>query len=175
MKKIALCLALAGLLGACDGRDEPVPQTQASPEPEARAQVVQDRAPSPGKPVPAPEGRRGVDALVEAGVSFDFPHEVLYDILDISAGGTPRHRVLVEVSGGGFEAAVAKFGQSLERLGYQVVSEKKNDGRIDLVYTADGKPTYYLIMQPAGMGPKLRGENSNGSIHVMWNIPHGAT
>jgi hypothetical protein len=123
--------------------------------------------------VPAPEGQRGADILKAAGVEFDFPHEVLYDILDASASGTRRHRVLVEVKQGRFDDVAAQFGVALQARGYEKVSGKATGGRIDEVYAAEGKPTYYLIMQPAGMGPKLHGKDSVGSIHIMWNIPPG--
>lgn len=175
MKKIVLCIAIAAL-AACGGHEESASQAQAASEPEARAEQKpeQNLVPAPGKPVPAPEGQRGAEALAAAGVAFDFPHEVLYDILDVSAGGTPRHRVLVEIGGGDFQDATERFGQTLQGLGYELASDKKSGGRMDRTYTAEGKPTYYVIMQPSGMGPELRGKDSSGSIHIMWNIPKDA-
>ncbi|MGN7726619.1 hypothetical protein ACTJIL_12505 [Luteimonas sp. 22616] len=167
MKKIALFIAIAVAVAAC-GKQE-APQTPTSPESSHKAPAAQ--APSRQSPVPAPEDKRGVAALAAAGVKFDFPHQVLYDILDVSGSGTPRHRVLVEIQGGEFDQVVEQFGESLEALGYQKDSGKETGGRIDSVYSAEGKPTYYLLMQPAGMGPKLMGKDSTGSIHIMWNIP----
>ncbi len=166
MKKIALCIAIAVVAAAC-GKQEEAPAQQAGPE-SSRAGEVQRKAPK--RPIPAPEGQRGVDALATAGVKFDFPHQVLYDILDVSGSGKRRHRVLVEIRSGDFKQVIGQFGQALEALGYRKESEKDTGGRIDSVYSAGGKPTYYLIMQPAGMGPKLGEKDSTGSIHIMWNI-----
>lgn len=174
MRKIVLSIAITGLLAACGGHEEPASQPAAPAGQEAaNAPATTPRAPAPGRPIPAPEGQRGADILKAAGVELDFPHEVLYDILDASASGTRRHRVLVEVKQGKFDEVAAQFGVALQSRGYEKVSDKTTGGRIDQVYSAEGKPTYYLIMQPAGMGPKLHGKDSVGSIHIMWNIPPG--
>lgn len=101
---------------------------------------------------------------------FDFPNKVRYDILDTSARGTRRHRVLVEILGGEFDDAARKFEESLVRIGYRKASGSVKGGRIQQVYKQAGKPTYYVLMQSAGVGPKLGSKDSTGSIHVMWNV-----
>lgn len=124
-------------------------------------------------PVRAPDDRKGEDILAKAGVEFDFPHAVMYDILDTSNAGTPRHRVLVEIQGGDFATAVKALEDSLAGLGYEKIRDTNKDGRIEQVFEQAGKPAYYLLMQPAGMGPRLSGPDSAGSIHIMWNITDG--
>lgn len=180
MNKIAFCTAMiltVATASACSKQEVPMPENQATPKSgqQATAPVapLPASAPAPNRPVPAPPGNRGLDALAEAGVKFNFPHQVLYDILDVSGSGKQRHRVLVEIRDGELKHVADDFGQSLESLDYKKESDKEHNGRIDRVYTAHGKPAYYLIMQPAGMGPKLSGEESTGSLHIMWNIPSG--
>lgn len=164
MKKFVICLLAASLLAACNKPEEP----------EATAPAVAPADPTPPtaqpRPVPAPEDEQGIDILEVAGVEFGFPHQVLYDILDTSKRGTPRHRVLVEIRSGDFNDVARQFGQSLVALGYTKSSDSNKAGKIEQVFKQAGKPTYYLLMQPAGMGPKLRNKASTGSIHVMWNI-----
>lgn len=170
MKNIVLCIAIAAVTAACGQQESPIQQ---SPTPSAASQPAEksaEQVPAPGKPIPAPTDEQGVDAMSAAGVEFDFPHQVLYDILDVSDNGTLRHRVLVEIRIGEFKQVAGQFTRSLEALGYRKKSSKGNGGRIDSVFVADGKPTYYLLMQPAGMGPKLRQPDSTGSIHIMWNV-----
>lgn len=169
LKSLYLCLAIAGLLAAC-GKDNPADEGEAIPA-ASQAEVPTAKPARRPAPVPAPEGEKGADLLAGAGVALDFPHAIAYDILDVSRAGTPRHRVLVEVLGGDFAAATQKLGQTLAGLGYIKKADTNKDGRIEQVYTMDGKPAYYLLMQPAGMGPKLVGKDAVGSIHIMWNIP----
>lgn len=176
MNKIAFCTSMAlaaAMIAACSKQETPVPEgpsgEQAAP-PAVRAPASD---PAPGLPVPAPDDNRGMDVLAAAGVKFDFPHQVLYDILDVSNSGKRRHRVLLEIRVGELKQVADEFGQSLEALGYKEESDKESGGRIDRVYSMKDKPTYYLIMQPAGMGPKLSGKDSTGSLHIMWNIPSG--
>ncbi len=175
MMKVSLPVAVvfACMLAGCS-RDETPASSDADIHVAASETEPAEAAP-PTKPraVPAPEGQRGEDILAVAGVEFPFPHEVLYDILDTSESGTPRHRVLVEVQSGAFDSAMKRFGESLVDLGYEKVSDSDEGGRVQQVYTQADKPTYYLLMQPAGMGPKLHGPESVGSIHIMWNIPGG--
>lgn len=169
LKPLYLCLAITGLLVACD-KDKPVDQAATMPA----APQAEPRIATPTKrpaPVPAPEGEKGADLLAEAGVALDFPHAIAYDIMDVSRAGTPRHRVLVEVLGGDLATAKQRLGQTLTGLGYAKKADTDKGGRVEQIYTMGGKPAYYLLIQPAGMGPKLVGKDAVGSIHVMWNIP----
>lgn len=181
MNKIVFCTSMtlaAAMIVACNKQESPAPDNRTTPESSQQAAgpvaPAPASTPAPGRPIPAPADNLGVDALAAAGVTFEFPHRVLYDILDASNSGKERHRVLVEISDGELKQVAESFGQSLEALGYRSESDKESGGRIDRVYSADGKPTYYLIMQPAGMGPKLSGPDSTGSLHIMWNIPPGS-
>ena len=168
MKKLFLSTALMVLIAGCNKETDQAP---AQGEPAAQApSATSVRAPV-AKPVAAPEGEKGVDMLTAAGIKLDFPHAVSYDIMDVSRAGTPRRRVLLEVLGGDFATATERFGQSLVNAGYAKTSDKNNGGRIDQIYEQAGKPAYYLLMQPAGMGPKLLGKDAVGSIHIMWNTP----
>jgi hypothetical protein len=148
MKKLLLSAALVTLIAGCNKEAD---QTPALGEPAAQAPVAAPAQAPVAKPVPAPEGDKGIDMLSAAGIKLDFPHAVSYDILDVSHAGTPRRRVLLEVLGGDFTVVTNRFGQSL----------------VDQA----GKPAYYLLMQPVGMGPKLLGKDAVGSIHIMWNTP----
>lgn len=173
MKRSAALILTACLIAACNGERDDVPVTPAS---EVAVQPTQGpipaaQQPAKAKPVPAPEGQKGADMLTAAGVILPFPHGVLYDILDTSSAGTPRHRVLYEVRTTAFPEAVKEVGNTLASRGYRKVDDRKDGDRIQQVFQADGKPTYYLILQPAGMGPKLTDPAATGSIHVMWNIP----
>jgi hypothetical protein len=168
MKKLLLSAALVTLIAGCNKEAD---QTPALGEPAAQAPVAAPAQAPVAKPVPAPEGDKGIDMLSAAGIKLDFPHAVSYDILDVSHAGTPRRRVLLEVLGGDFTVVTNRFGQSLVDAGYTKTSDKNNGGRIDQVYEQAGKPAYYLLMQPVGMGPKLLGKDAVGSIHIMWNTP----
>lgn len=163
MKKIVFSLFAAGLLAACGRSEAPGTTGQVAAPAEAGA-------PTHPHPVRAPDDQRGIDLLEVAGVEFDFPNKVRYDILDTSRGGTRRHRVLVEILGGNFDDVTQKFENSLVHIGYRKSSESVKDGRVQQVFKQAGKPTYYVLMQPAGVGPKLSSPDSAGSIHVMWNI-----
>lgn len=164
MNKIVFCLLAASFLAACGKTEAPEAAAPTAAPAESAAQSTRPR------PIPAPEDEQGIDILEVAGIEFSFPHRVLYDILDTSHRGTRRHRVLVEIRDGSFDEVVQQFGQSLVDLGYTKSSDSNKAGRIQQVFKQAGKPTYYLLMQPAGMGPKLHDKQSTGSIHVMWNI-----
>lgn len=164
MKKFVVSLLAASALAACSKTETPETPTPAASPAEAAA------TPERPRPVPAPEDEQGIDILEVAGVKFDFPHQVHYDILDTSRRGTRRHRVLVEIRGGDFNEVVRQFDQNLVDLGYRKSSDSNKAGKIEQVFKQAGKPTYYLLMQPAGVGPKLRSKEATGSIHVMWNI-----
>ena len=62
-----------------------------------------------------------------------------------------------------------QFGQSLIDQGYTLAKDGGTGGRIERTYTRQDAPTYYLLMQPAAIGPKLASPGATGSIHVMWN------
>src|SRR5690606_21591427 len=96
MKKFVVSLLAASVLAACRKTETPETPTPAASPAEAAA------TPERPRPVPAPEDEQGIDILEVAGVKFDFPHQVHYDILDTSRRGTRRHRVLVEIRGGDF-------------------------------------------------------------------------
>lgn len=168
MKKLLLSAALVALIAGCNTETDQVP---AQGEPVAQAPSATSVQAPVAKPVAAPEGDKGVDMLSAAGIKLDFPHAVSYDIVDVSRAGTPRRRVLLEVLGGDFTTVTERFGQSLVDAGYTKTSDKNNGGRIDQVFEQAGKPAYYLLMQPVGMGPKLLGKDAVGSIHIMWNTP----
>lgn len=167
MKKTVLCIAFVAFLSACGGDQAPAPKTTGD---EAAAPAL--KSPQRPRPIPAPEDEQGVDILISEGIEFKFPHLVRYDILDTSRSGTRRHRVLVEVRKGDFNAVAQQFSRSMVDLGYAKSKDVNKSGRIEQVFKQKGKPTYYLLMQPAGMGPKLRDKASVGTIHVMWNIKH---
>ena len=162
MNKLVACALAVFILSGC-GKEQAEQDGSSAP---AAAEPAAKRL----GPVAAPEGERGVEDLDARGIRFDFPHSTLYDILDTSAAGTRRHRVLLEVEGGTFEDAAAKVGEALAAKGYAKTSDKNRDGRLDQVFTKPGAPAFYLIMQPAGMGPKLMKPESVGSIHIMWNM-----
>jgi hypothetical protein len=164
--------AIAGLLlGACE-KTEPVDQSGSGTQPQAVGNAAPPPASpvKPQRPVPAPAGQKGLDLLAEAGINLDFPHDVHYDILDTSHAGTRRHRVLLEVRDADFATVIRDFDESLEGLGYTKTTDKDTNGRVEQVYESKGKPAYYLLMQPAGMGPKLNSPDAVGSIHIMWNM-----
>ncbi len=167
MKKLPACLILALLVSAC-GNNAPLAGNAAG-ETSATAPKAQIAAPEESGPRTAPEEDSGAEFLVGQGVAMEFPHEIGYDILDTSRNGTPRHRVLVEVLGGDFAKESADFVASLEKIGYRKASESTNGQRIEQVQVQEGKPTYYLLMQPVGSGPKLKNPDAVGSIHIMWN------
>jgi hypothetical protein len=161
---------LTGLLAACDASRNETPAT-----PDSSGAAAQDAEAAPGalpkavRPTPAPEGQKGVDVLARSGVVLSFPHAINYDILDQSRNGTPRHRVLVEVLDSDFATVVDEFGQSLVEQGYALAKDGSTDGRIKRTYIRKGAPTYYLLMQPVAVGPKLANPDATGSIHIMWN------
>jgi hypothetical protein len=157
-------IAATLLLASCNKSEQVAP---APNSPAVSEQQPPDAAPVP-KPVPAPAGQKGADLLAAAGLTFEFGQEVLYDILDTSKNGTPRHRVLLEVLDGSFPDAVAEVGESLENAGCHRTSDSNNAGRVQQVFKCSENTTYYLLMQPAGMGPKLAHPGSVGSVHIMW-------
>jgi hypothetical protein len=160
MKKLLLIPAmLVLLLSACGKGDRQNQPSENKPVAET------------GKPVPrvAPEGQMGVDILAGEGVTLDFPHTINYDIMDTSRKGTPRHRVLVEVVGGDFDKTIRGFTKSLSDMGYKKTRNKAVNGRVEQIYKQAGRPTYYLLMQPVEIGPRLKHDKAVGSIHIMWN------
>jgi hypothetical protein len=165
MKKIVFCIAFVALLSACGGDQTPEPKIRGH-----EAAPSGSKSPSRPRPIPAPEDEQGVDILISEGIEFKFPHLVRYDILDTSRSGTRRHRVLIEVRKGDFNTVAQQFSQSMIDLGYARSKNVNKGGRIEQVFKRKGKPTHYLLMQPAGMGPRLRDKDSVGTIHVMWNI-----
>jgi hypothetical protein len=156
-------VALAALLASCNNDQQVAPAADTTVP-----QQQQSHTPPVAKPVPAPAGQQGADMLAAVGLEFDFGHDVLYDILDTSKNGTPRHRVLLEVLDGGFGDAVEKVGMSMEDMGCTKTSDSNTSGRIQQIFKCKENTTYYLLMQPAGMGPKLASPASVGSIHIMW-------
>ena len=168
MKKLPACLILALLVSACSNDTSPpagdAADGSASASPDVQPAVVEESGPRV-----APEGDTGAEFLAQEGVVMEFPHEIGYDILDTSRNGTPRHRVLVEVLGGDFATTSADFVASLEKIGYRKASESVEGQRIEQVQVQEGKPTYYLLMQPVGTGPELKNPDAVGSIHIMWN------
>lgn len=167
MKRFFASLAMAMFLAACGqgGHEQQSgASTTSTPEP-----APPTTPPVKAPPRAAPEGEKGVDLLAGNGIALDFPHEINYDIIDTSRNGTPRHRVLVEVLGGDFPAVVQQFTATLAGTGYRKGSEKNDVQRIEQVYVKRDQPTLYLLMQPAGTGPKLKNPDSTGSIHIMWN------
>lgn len=122
------------------------------------------------KPIAAPEGDTGVDDMASRGITLDFPHSIVYDIIDVSASGKRRHRVLVEVQKGSLQSAVNDFHQSMKHIGYELFSSKQTNERTDEMFARLGQPAFYLIIQKAGSGPKLTKQDSVGSIHIMWNM-----
>jgi hypothetical protein len=162
MKRIVVCAIVAtALLSACKPHDAGAAGTSA-PTPKAPVVAARSQAASA-------DTRKGVDLLTDAGVTFAFPNVIHYDIVDKSRRGTPRHRVLIEVLDGDFATATRQIDKSLVDLGYSKTSDANKGGRIEQVFKQKGKPTYYLLMQPEGMGPALRDPNAVGSIHIMWN------
>lgn len=167
--KLLACVTLALLVSACSN-DAPPPQANAPdsaaiPAPGPDAQAATERR----GPRAAPADDTGAEFLAEQGVVLQFPHRINYDILDTSRNGTSRHRVLVEVLGGDFVQTTADFTSSLEKIGYRKASESTDGQRIEQTFVQEGKPTYYLLMQPAGTGPQLGNPDAVGSIHIMWN------
>lgn len=163
MKRLFLCIVAAGLLAACNGGKD---DARGAGSPSA---VASQAVAPPTRPAPAPEGQKGVEVLTGNGIELTFPHAINYDILDVSKNGTPRQRVLVEVLGGDFGVVAEQFAQLLVDQGYAMASDRTTGGRIERIYTQKGKPTYYLLMQPVGIGPKLGNPDATGSIHIMWN------
>jgi hypothetical protein len=173
MKQYMHLLFAVGLLAGCDAQhaeQAATPDATQAATSETSASQPESAEPTPSKPVTAPDGQKGVDLLAAAGVDLAFSHAINYDILDVSRNGTPRHRVLVEVLGDNFMGTVKQFDQVLAGLGYTVASNREEGGRIDRIYTSAGKPTYYLLMQAVGAGPKLGNPDATGSLHIMWNV-----
>lgn len=162
MRRAWICFTLAWALVACDSGDAPVPGTPAAHSPDAAAETRTE-------PAPAPPGQQGVAVLEATGIELEFPHAINYDIHDVSRNGTPRHRVLVEVLGGDFNTVVAQFNQALVDNGYTMTSDSSTGAKIERVYARNDMPTYYLLIQPVGAGPKLGNPDATGSIHIMWN------
>jgi len=169
MKKLPVSLILVLLVSACSNDTSPTPSNTAADETVAAAQEAPSSVPEKSGPRAAPEGETGAELLASQGVVMEFPHEIGYDIMDTSRNGTPRHRVLVEVLGGDFAKQSADFAAALEKIGYRKASESVDGERVEQVQVQEGKPTYYLLMQPAGSGPKLKNPDAVGSIHIMWN------
>ena len=168
MNRLIACILLAGLLTACDAGNDGTQDPSQIVLPREEAPAAAREAARP-KPEPAPAGQKGVDVLAQAGIEFAFPHAINYDIFDQSRSGTPRHRVLVEVIGGDFATVAEQFGQSLVDKGYALAKDGGTGGRIERTYTREDAPTYYLLMQPVAIGPKLARPDATGSIHIMWN------
>ena len=167
MKNALVPMALVFLLSACGGDMQQSPTAEVPKTAKAEPVVPVNRPAAR----PAPAGQKGVDILASEGVTFDFPYAINYDIMDTSSKGTPRHRVLVEVLGGNFEESVQKFTKSLTAMGYKKAGDKTKNGRMEQVYKQSGRPTYYLRIQPAEVGPELKNKRALGSIHVMWSQP----
>lgn len=165
MNKLPATLMLALLVSACSGGSSPGTEAPGGPA----AAADQPATTGEGGPRAAPEGDSGSGFLADQGVAMTFPHEIGYDILDTSRNGTPRHRVLVEVLGGDFAKESVEFTTSLEKIGYRKASESVDGQRVEQVWVQEGKPTYYLLMQPVGSGPELGNADAVGSIHIMWN------
>lgn len=167
--KLLASITLALLVSACSNDTPPLesstPDSAAAP---AQKNEGEGLAEIRGPQV-APEGDTGTEFLASQGVALEFPHQINYDILDMSRNGTPRHRVLVEVLGGDFAQASAGFSSSLEKIGYRKAGETIDGQRIEQTFVQEGKPTYYLLIQPAGSGPQLGNPDAVGSIHIMWN------
>jgi hypothetical protein len=157
-------MAVAALVASCNKAQQATPAVDTAAVP----QQQQSKTAPVSKPVAAPAGQKGADMLVAAGLEFDFGQEVLYDILDTSKNGTPRHRVLLEVLDGSFSDAVAEVGESMESVGCQKVGDSNKAGRIQQIFKCKENVTYYLLIQPSGMGPKLAHPASVGSVHIMW-------
>lgn len=169
MKHVLACATALVILAGCGKEPQLQPADAELPAPPADAASKTASKPRP-RPVAAPEGERGMEDLASRGIELDFPHSTLYDIIDISGGGVRRHRVLIEVEQGDFLSAVQKLGDSLVATGYIKAADTNKSGRIDQVFGKTGQPAFYLLAQPAGMGPKLMKPESVGSIHIMWNM-----
>ena len=167
-KKLPACLVLGLLMSACNSEAPSVPAGTADQAETSTQEVKNDVAEATG-PRTAPDGDTGAGFLASQGVALEFPHEINYDILDTSRNGTVRHRVLVEVLGDDFARESENFETSLEKIGYRRASESLDGQRVEQVYVQEGKPTFYLLMQPAGSGPELKNPDAAGSIHIMWN------
>lgn len=159
MRRIAISAAVAAILAAsCQQAEAPrVPSEAAPPAPEAAS------------PQPEAAAKKGMGVLEGWGVRLPFGHYVAYDLIDHNRVGTPRHRVLLEVTGGSMTDAVAGMEQALTAVGYAKSTETESGGRLDQVFRKAGSPTLVLRSQPAAIGPKLKQTGAVGSIHVMWN------
>jgi len=155
------CVIILMLGSACSRTNEEVPPA-VSPTPS----TVDEKVATEAKTT---DTRTGASLLEVEGITFDFPHAINYDIIDKSPSGKPRHRVLVEMRGGDFDAVMHDFTTSLVHMGYKKKKSDNSNGRISEIYAAKGRPTLYLRMQPLAIGPKLKSADAVGSIHVMWN------
>lgn len=159
MRKTAMAAALVAILAACQQAEAPqqAPQNPAPQAPEAtgpQSDVASDK---------------GMAVLEGWGLGIPFDHHVAYDLVDRNRLGVPRHRVLLEVTGGTLDEAVAGMERALDAIGYAKASETAAGGKLDQVFRKPGAPTLVLRSQPVAVGPKLGQADAVGSIHVMWN------
>lgn len=158
MRRTAMAAALVAMLGACQPAE--APQAPAGPAPQT---------PDTSGPQPEAAHDKGVSVLESWGLSIPFAHHVAYDLVDHNRVGVARHRVLLEVTGGTMDEAVAGMERSLAAIGYAKASETDVAGKLDQVFRKAGAPTLVLRSQPVAVGPKLKRADAVGSIHVMWN------
>ncbi|QOW21676.1 hypothetical protein [Novilysobacter avium] len=171
MKNIFFVVALTMLLSACGGSgNNPVETSSvAAPASGEPSGLQSDSTSKRMRPKAAADGDKGVDKLVAMGLVLDFPHAINYDIIDESRNGTIRHRVLVEVLGADFPAAVQQFDDSIVALGYARKDGVDEGGKSKSTYVKKGVASLYILAQPVDVGPDLKNPDALGSIHIMWN------
>jgi Prokaryotic membrane lipoprotein lipid attachment site len=161
MKRYFVVLSIAAALAACSPGQESGKGDEAATRAPATAPTA-TQAPLPRE--------KGIDALAGFGIKPMFPYDVAYDIVDKNDKGRARHRVLLEVTGGDINAAVASMEQQLMALDYAKAKQSDRQGKIEQVFRKKGSPTLVLLSQSAASGPKLKQPGAVGSIHVMWNV-----
>jgi len=156
--RISMSVAVLVLLAAC-GQE----QSRTSPAAEQAGSQSEQAAEAPVATL------AGADLLAQWGVDPGVPYSVAYDFVDRNRAGTPRHRVLIEVTGGTMDDAAAGLERSLLAGGYRKDREVRSGGKLERVFRKKGVPTLVVSSQAAGTGPKLKRPDAVGSIHLMWN------